>query len=74
MCAPEKPSGDNPQPATFPDLDRCSARRSTFGGWVDCLSEWAARCPHSISLGESFFCRHPEVAKILGRLEGEERG
>jgi len=56
-------------PEVFPDLETCRVVDAGFAGYLDCLNIWADYCPHTISFGTGYFCRHPSAPEILARSE-----
>jgi citrate lyase beta subunit len=55
-------------------LSGCRARRSGFGDYVDCLSEFSSQCQHALAFGYGKLCRHPDRFEIVARTEAGRIG
>jgi hypothetical protein len=62
--------GDSPlekkPPRRLPDMRICRAKPRT-PELVDCLVDNPGLCPHVLSFGDSYFCKHPKRDEIIAR-------
>jgi hypothetical protein len=54
---------DSTRDAHGGDPRKCLVSEVKSLGWLECLEKDAAKCPHSLSFGTGFLCRHPDQTK-----------
>ncbi len=62
-----------PSERMLPDPTVCRAKPAGFGDYTDCLVAHPIQCPHSLSFGDAFLCRHPERKEIVLRSSTQGR-
>jgi len=50
----------SPQLKGLPDMNKCQAKLSGFGDYVDCLVAQPKRCVYALVFGEGHLCRHAD--------------
>lgn len=49
----------------LPDPTICRAQTVGFGGLVKCLVVEPAACPFALDYGAGYFCKNPDIHKML---------
>ena len=55
---------------TLLDIDNCISQPSALRGYVDCLVDDPARCPHALSHSDGALCLHPQRQAIPAPTPG----